>query len=372
MKTHLIALGVVAATSGCRHDSVPPPQPTAVKVALVESATSAAGTHYSAQINPATRLDLAFKVGGYVDSVATVPGVDGKPRLLQEGDPVRSGMQLAGLRRTDYAQRLAEAQAALAAAKAGLDQAQLDMDRTEKLAEHNAVAGAELDGARTKRDSAQASLAGAKARVDQAATALADTVLRSSLDGVVLKRSIEVGALAAPGTVAFSVADVSSVKAAFGVPDNVLPRIHLGAVESITTDAFPGQTFEGRISLIAPSADPKSRVFEVDVTIPNSDGRLKPGSVAALQLEGAGGTAVDTAPLIPLSAIVRSPGHGDRFAVFVVDDKAGHAVARAIDVELGDYLGKVIPVRKGLKGGEKVVVQGAGLLSDGESVEVIQ
>jgi len=358
--------------TACRHDAAPEPQPTAVKVAVVERATSAAGTHYSAQINPATRLDLSFKVGGYVDSVATVPGVDGKPRLLQDGDAVRAGMQLAAIRRTDYAQKLAEAEAAVAQAKVGLDQAELDLARTTRLAETNAVAGAELDAARTKRDSAAAALSGARARVDQAATALSDTVLRSPLSGIVLKRTVEVGALAAPGTVAFAVADVGSVKAAFGVPDVVLPRVHLGAALAITTEAYPGEKFAGRISLIAPSADPKSRVFEVDVTIPNADGRLKPGSVAALALEGAGDVASDAAPLIPLSAIVRSPGHPAQFAVFVVETTGGHAVAHARDVELGEYLGRVIPVRRGLAGGETVVVQGAGLLSDGEPVEVIQ
>lgn len=356
--------------SACRHDAIAPPLPTAVKVAVVEHAASAGSTHYSAQINPATRLDLSFKVGGYVDAVATVPGVDGKPRLLQDGDRVRSGMQLAAIRRTDYAQKLAEARAALAQAQAGLDQAELDFDRTTKLAEHSAVAGAELDAARTRRDGAAATLSGARSRVDQAATALADTVLRSPLDGVVLKRSVEVGALAAPGSVAFSVADVSSVKAAFGVPDTVLPRVHLGAPLAITTEAFPGERFEGRISLIAPSADPRSRVFEIDVTIPNPDGRLKPGSVAALSLEGTGDTA-PAAPLIPLSAIVRSPAHADQFAVFVVDGAAGRATAHAREVELGEYLGRVIPIRRGLTGGETVVVQGAGLLSDGEAVEVL-
>jgi multidrug efflux system membrane fusion protein len=366
------ALVLLIALAACRHDTVPEPQPTAVKVALVEHATNAAGTHYSAQINPATRLDLSFKVGGYVASVATVPGVDGKPRLLQEGDAVRAGMQLAAIRSTDYGQRLAEAQAALAQAKVGLDQATLDEGRTAKLAEHNAVAGAELDAARTKREGAEATMSGARARLDQAATALSDTVLRSPLGGIVLKRTVEVGALAAPGTVAFAVADVGSVKAAFGVPDVVLPRVHLGAAMTITTEAYPGEKFEGRISLIAPSADPKSRVFEIDVTIPNADGRLKPGSVAALSLEGGGDAATASAPLIPLSAIVRSPGHPAQFAVFVVDPAGGHPVVHARDVELGEYLGRVIPVKHGLNGGETVVVQGAGLLSDGEPVEVIQ
>jgi multidrug efflux system membrane fusion protein len=363
---------LVVAVAACRHDTVPEAQPTAVKVALVEHATNPAGTHYSGQVNPATRLDLSFKVGGYIDSIAAVPGVDGKPRLLQEGDAVRAGMQLAAIRRIEYTQKLAEAQAAFAQARVGLDQAKLDFDRTTKLAEHNAVSGADLDAARTKREGAEATLSGARARLDQAVTALSDTVLRSPLAGIVLKRYVEVGALAGLGTVAFSVADVGSVKVAFGVPDVVLPRVHLGATMAITTEAYPGEKFEGRISLIAPSADPRSRVFEVDVTIANSDGRLKTGSVAALALEGGGDAAAAAAPLIPLSAIVRSPAHAAQFAVFVVDTTGGHAVAHARDVELGEYLGRVIPVKRGLTGGETVVVQGAGLLSDGEPVEVIQ
>jgi RND family efflux transporter MFP subunit len=364
-------LGVAIVGAGCRTTEVPAPLPTAVKVSVVEHAGTAAGTHYSAQIHPATRIDVAFKVGGYVETVAQASDVDGKARLLQEGDAVRANMPLAGLRRTDYLQKVAEAQAALAQAKAGLDQAQLDLDRASKLSGANAIAGAELDATRTRRDSAAAVLAGAKARADQAATALADTTLRSPLSGVVMRRTIEVGMLAAPGTIGFSVADVSSVKAAFGVPDTVLPRIRLGAVESITTDAFPGVAFEGRITLIAPSADPKSRVFEVDVTIPNADGRLKPGTVAALSLEATPG-GDEAAPLIPLSAIVRGKDRGQEFAVYVVDDRGGKPIARLAAVELGEFLGNVIPVVRGLSGGERVVVQGAGLLSDGEAVEIIQ
>lgn len=366
-----LVMCVVGAVSACHETEVQPASRTAVKVALVERSAGAEGIHYSAQINPATRIDVAFKVGGYVESVASAPGVDGKSRLLQEGDRVRANMQLASLRRTDYEQKLAEAQAALAQAKAGLAQAELDFDRSTRLASSNAIAGAELDAARNKRDAAAASLAGASARVDQASTALADTSLRAPLDGIVLRRSIEVGALAAPGSIVFSVADVSSVKATFGVPDTVLPRVRLGAVQAITTDAFPGVSFEGRISLIAPSADAKSRVFEVDVTIPNADGRLRPGTVAALSLAGAPDSDA-AAPLIPLSAIVRAPSHRERFAVFVVEERAGHPAVRIAEVQLGEFLGKVIPVKSGLGGGEKIVVQGAGLLSDGEPVEIIQ
>jgi RND family efflux transporter MFP subunit len=345
-------------------------QPTAVKVAVVDRATGGAATRYSAQIEPATRVDLAFRVSGYVDSIARVPGVDRKLRIMQEGDAVHAGVELAALRRTDYAQKVGEAQAAYAQAKASVEQSDLDYERVTKLAANGSVSPAEVDSARIKRDGAHASLEGAKVRVDEAQTALADTSLRSPIDGIVLKRSIEVGTLAAPGTVGFSVAQVDRVKAVFGVPDTVLPRVQLGAGQIVTTEAFPDARFQGRITRISPSADPKSRVFEVEVSIPNEDQRLKTGMVAGLSMAAEAAPA-KAEPLVPLSSIVRSPAHAGRFAVFVVDEAAGQSVARARDVDLGDYLGRVIPVTSGLNGGEKIVVQGAGLLSDGEPVEVI-
>ncbi len=362
----LLSLGVVA----CSNATPPPPIPTAVKVATVERAGAAASTRYSAQIEPQTRVDLAFKVGGYVDSIAKAPGVDGKSRIVQEGDPVHVGSELAVIRRTDYEQKLGEANAASLQAKSAAEQAQLDFDRATKLVANGSVSASEMDNARIKRDSANASAAGAKVRVDEAQTALADTSLRSPIDGVVVKRSLETGALAAPGTVGFVVAVTDTVKAVFGVPDTVLPRVQLGAGQAVTTEAYPGVTFQGRISRIAPTADAKSRVFEVEVTLPNSDDRLKSGMVAALSLAAAGDTTTQDEPLVPLAAIVRSPlKQGENaFAVFVVDDKH---IAHAKEVELGEYLGRVIPVTSGLAGGEQIVVQGAGLLSDGEAVEII-
>ena len=107
--------------------------------------------------------------------------------------------------------------------------------------------------------------------------------------------------------------------------------MRLGAAQAVTTEAFPAVEFHGHLSRIAESADPKSRVFEVEITIPNADGRLKSGMVAALSLDvSAAGAAV--APLVPLSAIVRAPAHAGRFAVFVVDDAGGKPVARAKEV----------------------------------------
>jgi RND family efflux transporter MFP subunit len=367
-----VSIAALASLNGCRKASVPTPTATAVKVATVDVAGSTTANRYSAQIVAATRVDLAFKVGGYVASIAKAPGVDGKPRILQEGDAVRRNMELASLRRTDYAQKLSEALAALAQARAAAEQTRIDFERSSKLFENGSVSQAELDTTRLRHESADASLAGAKVRVEEAQTALADTSLRSPIDGIIVRRSLEEGALAAPGTVGFSVAETNTVKAVFGVPDTVLPHVQLGAMQAVTTEAYPDKRFEGRITRIAPTADVKGRVFEVEITIPNASQRLKPGMVAALSLTRTAGAGGKEQPLVPLAAIVRSPAHANQFAVFVVSNAAdGHPRVQSKEVELGEYLGSVIPVRAGLQGGEQIVVQGAGLLSDGESVEII-
>jgi RND family efflux transporter MFP subunit len=368
-----LATVVVNLVCACKGSPPPSATPTAVRFAVVDRAESAGSTRYSAQITAATRVALSFKEGGYVDTIAKAPGVDGKLRILQDGDSVRAGQQLASLRRVDYEQKLGEAQSAVDQAKAAQEQAGLDLQRAQKLASSGSVSTAELDTARIRLDGSRASLEGARVRLAEAQQALADTILRSPLDGIIVLRSIEVGALAAAGTGAFTVAEVRNVKVVFGVPDTVLPRIALGAAQDITTEAYRDSRFQGRITRIDPTADPKSRVFEVEVTIPNEDGRLKTGMIAALSLAD---SVVSTGaqPLVPLSAIVRSPAHPGQFAVYVVEGDPGDAArgtAHARDVELGDYLGSVIPVTKGLTGGERIVTMGAGLLSDGEAVQAI-
>jgi multidrug efflux system membrane fusion protein len=360
---------VTALAIACTNDAPVQSRGIAVKVAPIKRTSDVAGTRYSAQIVPNTRLDLAFKVGGYVESIAQVDGVDDQPRNLQEGDAVTEGMELASLRKTDYEHKIAEAKAAVAQAYSIYREAKTEAARDAKLARSGSLPGAVADASRGRRDSAAAAYEGAKVRQQQAKAAFADTTLRTPMNGVVVKRAIEVGALAAPGTVAFSIADVDNVKAMFGVPDVFLSQIQLGATQKVTTDAFPGVEFEGKVSRLAPAADQRSRVFEVDITIPNTEDKLKPGMVASLKIKAAPSSATDV-PLVPLNAIVRPPS-GKGYAVFVLETANGVTRVRAREIELGEYLGRVVPVKNGLEVDETVVVQGAGLLSDGDRVEVI-
>jgi multidrug efflux system membrane fusion protein len=116
-------------------------------------------------------------------------------------------------------------------------------------------------------------------------------------------------------------------------------------------------------------------VFDVELTIPNQDGALKVGMVASVQLNLPGGVAdvpADGATVaVPLTAIVRSKAKPDGYAVFVLEEKAGGAVARLRDVTLGDMVGNQVGVVSGIRAGEKVIVSGATIVNDGEQVRVI-
>lgn len=340
---------------------------TPVRIRQVEEQSQLAGARYSGNVEPGTRVDLAFKVGGYVRDLAQVKNGN-TTRKIQEGDWVTKGTVLAIVRESDYEQRVAAANAASSEAAAAQKQAQLDFDRAQKLSAGGSIAKVELDTQGARLDTATARVEGAKSRIREAEIALADCTLRAPIDGVVLKRPIEVGSLVAPGALGFVIADTKTVKVMFGAPDRLIEKLKPGGTLNVTFEAVAGE-FPAAITRIAPSADPKSRVFEVEASIANPKDQLKVGMIAKLVVPE---TALETRALVlPLTAIVRSPRDPRGFSVFVVEGEAGKETAKLRDVHLGDVVGNAVVVSEGLKSADKVVSMGATLLTDGESVRVI-
>jgi multidrug efflux system membrane fusion protein len=342
-----------------------------VRVESVETALPQGGLRYSATIQPYEQVPVAFKVGGYVHEVARRRGADGGLRNLQQGDVVTKGTVLARINPSDYQERVNQARAQLAEAEATLTRVRADAGRAESLYQGKALTRPDYDAARSGLESAAARVEGARAQQEAAQISLRDASLVAPVDGVVLSRGIELGALAAAGTVGFTVADLGRVKAVFGVPDRVVERAMVGIPLRVTTDAFPGVEFPGQITAVSPSADAQSRVFNVEVTIPNADGRLKAGMIGTVEIPSATVAEIpEGAPTVSVAAIVKSAKPG-AFAVFVADGPDDKAVARSRDVSLGRIAGNRVAVSEGLKVGDRVIVSGASLLNDGERVRVI-
>jgi multidrug efflux system membrane fusion protein len=340
-------------------------------VKTLELTTANEGARYAANILPAVRVDLAFKVGGYIQEIAEVEGRDkkGGKRAIQEGDPVKEGQVLARVKATDYVQKRQEVRAMLSEAQAALDATKSEWERARSLFEKQTISKSQFDQARAAFTAAQARVAQAQAGVGQTSSIVADTSMKSPINGTVLKRLIEKGSLVGPGSPGFVVADTRSVKAIFGVPDSLLGTLKIGDPLSVTVEAIEGQTFQGKVSRVAPAADISTRVFEAEVLIPNKDGQLKVGMVASLALSKEKKPVPHV--LLPLSAIIRSPTTKDGFAVYVVEEEGEVAVAKLREVTLGEFLGNTIPALKGVAPLENVVVLGAHHVRDGERVTII-
>lgn len=319
---------------------------------------------YSAVVEPVSRIDLAFRVGGYVTALAQVGG-----RTIQDGDPVTAGLVLASVRAEDYEAKIAQGRAALAEAEAARGAAAQALTRAEALYASRSLTRPDLEQARAAVESIDARIGGARALIREAELARADADLRSPIAGVVLRRLIEQGSLVGPGTPAFAVADTSTVKVVIGVPDTMVQRFAVGSSQRVQSEAVPDGRFEGRITKVAPTADPRSRLFDVELSVPNPGGVLRPGMVVTVAVAEPGRAATPDTIALPLSAIVRAPGGGaGDYAVFVLEDGAEGPTARLRRVRLGDLVGNRIAVTEGLTDGERVIVRGGTVLADGERV----
>ncbi|MGE0812934.1 MAG: efflux RND transporter periplasmic adaptor subunit [Vicinamibacterales bacterium] len=365
-----LALGLAAACAPAAGREAPAPRP--VRVEAVADAPGPTAIRYSATIEAVQQVPLGFKAAGYVEHVARQRDADGRLRTVQAGDRIARGAVLARVREADYRDRVRQSRARLGDAQAALTKARADVERARTLFASDSLTRPELDGAEAAFASATARTAAAQADVDLAGSALDDVALVAPGSGVLIERRIEVGSLVGTGTVGFVVADVSAVKARFGVPDTMLGAVTLGAGLDVTVDALAGATFRGRVTSLAPVADPQSRVFDVEVTIPNGEGRLRPGMIGAVAFAPAAAPRTRTAGLltVPLSAVVK-PASGGDYAVLVVEPRGDGEIARLRVVELGEVVGNGVAVRRGVARGDRVVVTGAGLLVDGEAVRVI-
>ena len=375
--------------AGCHKQMVPEKTVIPVKVAAVDMYRPAGGARYSASILPGRQVNISFRVSGFVTSIHRIGN-----RGLEPGDNVAGGAVLARLRAEDYQHSVAQAESQLEGAKetqksaaaqlaqtrASHIKAEADFARARTLFESQSLTKPEFDSARAQLDVAAAQMQAARAQLDgsaaqirnaEASVATAqlarnDTAIVAPFAASVIQRNVEVGMLAGPSVAAYSLADIGTVKAVFGVPDTVVVHMRPGRTLPVTVEALSDQEFRGTVTSIASVADSETRLFPIEVAIPNHGMLLKPGMIAALTLSDE--KPRPAVPVVPLAAVVRDRTNPSDFSVMVVEGK----VAKARRVSLGSTYGEMLAVTSGLKPGELVIRAGGTLVNDGEAVEVIQ
>lgn len=263
---------------------------------------------------------------------------------FDSGQEVRAGAPLVTLSGQQQ-------QAALTAASAAANEAERLYRRQDELAAQQLIARASLDAQRATRDAARAQVAQIRAN-------LSDRVIRAPFAGVLGLRQVSPGSLVTPGTVIATLDDIARVYVDFPVPEAQLAQLAVGQHLLATSAAWPGRTFDGVVSSIDARLDPGTRALLVRGDFPNPERALRPGMLLQVRLE----LPQRQALAIPEIAAVQV---GNDSYVFRI--KPDHSVER-VDVELGSRDAGQVVVAKGLKSGDRIVVDGTGKLREGVKV----
>ena len=253
-------------------------------------------------------------------------------------------------------------QAQLTAAKADAELARATLERSRTLRASDYSSAAELDASDARAKQTVANVAMLQATI-------AKKTIRAPFDGRVAIRQVELGQVLSPGTLIASLQSIQPIHVDFWLPQQALTDLAPGMKVRLRTDVFPQQSWEGAVTTINPEVDVSTRNVRVRGTLPNPDGRLRPGMFANVDV-----ISPEKRPVlvIPATAVIYAPYGDSVFALEEKKDPAGQAtlVARQKFVRLGERRGDLVAVVSGLTAGETVVSSGAFKLRNGATVVV--
>lgn len=309
-----------------------------VHTAAVQQKTITLPVHASGILTSSAEQRLSFKVGGVIQKI-----------YVDEGDVVRPGQLLAVLNKTEIDAQVAQAQQ-------GLAKAERDLARVEGLYRDSSTTLELLQNATTGRDVAKET-----ARIAQFNQQYAE--IRATRSSKIIKKLMNEGEITGPGTPVFVLFETGAndwvVK--INVSDRDWARLSLGMSAKVVMDAYPDAPFIGKVSDLAPSADPASGLYPVEIRVTPHGKRFAPGLFAQVDI-----TPSQSRPytLVPVEAIVE--GDGKSAFVFVLQAD-GESVKKA-PVEVAFLEGNQAVIASGLEGVAEVVTSGAPYLSEKKKV----
>ncbi len=271
--------------------------------------------------------------------------------LVAEGDHISEGQALAKIDDRPIHDQVRQAQAAVDQARANVENAELSLQRNQKLLDRGIAAQKDFEDARTQAAVNKALLNQAEAALSLAQLNLTRTDVRSPLTGMVVKRLLSAGEQV-DGTAAqpiFEVANTSEVELYGNVSALYLEKIRVGQALSISTDAFPGKVFRSHIVAISPAVDPATNIGLVRIRIVNGAGRLRLGMfiTAQVPLETHRNTLVAA-----LQAVYRdSDGNPE---IYRVEGEKAEAVPVKLGLETKDR----VELLSGAQEGETIILGG--------------
>jgi len=289
--------------------------------------------------------------------------------LVREGDAVKTGQILAKIDARDYVARAEQSRGQMAAMAGQLDIARQTLDNNRVLVEKGFISKNAFDTAQSQYEIARANLDAARAALASSNLSLADTVVRSPLDGQIATRSVEPGEKVAVDTKLFDVVDLRTLELEAPVPVGEIGRVRIGQPVRIAFDGIETPV-QGAITRINPAAQTGSRSIMVYVQVANPSGTLRVG------MFGTGTIAVGSRPnalVVPVTA-VRTDG-ARRSVYALIDGKLVEQTVRTgVSGVSNDDEGATWTEIVGgpLAVGQQIVKNNLGSLRIGSTVRVVQ
>ncbi|GGG49018.1 MexH family multidrug efflux RND transporter periplasmic adaptor subunit [Pseudohongiella nitratireducens] len=266
---------------------------------------------------------------------------------FSDGDQVQRGDVLVELTNSAEMARLEEAQLAV-------DDARLQFDRFQPLADLNLVSQSDLDTAGNRVNTAEARLQGVVAD-------MSDRLIMAPFDGVLGFRQVSEGSLVSPNTVITTLDDISTIKLDFTVAEVFLADINVGASIEAKSIVYQDRTFSGVVTVVGSRIDPATRSVQVRAEIPNPDGQLRPGMLMTVDM------LLDQREtiVVPEEAVVPMQG---RQYVYLVDDEN---IARQTVIKVGARQPGRVEILEGLVPGQQVITEGVGQVRPDTPVRIV-
>lgn len=368
--------------------------PVAVETALAETGTLDTAIEYTGTTAPIREvsirsqtegrlLEVTVDIGDLVRKGQSLGQVDSR-LLLALVNQQESELAALESEVIQAQTEVSDARTRVEQARVELQQAQADANRLQSLAGAGAIATQAAEQAVTAVRTAEQTLRSAQEQVrtrQQAVVAAqrrvsaqqatlaevqareAFALLTSPISGAVLQKVAEPGDLVQPGDEVLRLGDFSTIKVVVQVSELQLGNLTVGQPTQVQLDAFPNQTFRGQISRISPAADPVARLIPVEITIPNSQGRIGSGWLARVKFQ----TTQASRVIVPETAFI-NPDQKNQ--LFVVAGKADPQKAVARAVQVGETRNGQVEIRSGLQAGEAFIVRSSGPLQDGQAVRL--
>jgi RND family efflux transporter MFP subunit len=344
-------------------------QPAPVEVAPIERGPMELRRTFSGALEAPGQFVVAPKVSGRVERLT-----------VNLADSVSRGQVVAELDNDEYVQAVAQSRAELAVARANLVEAESaleiavrELDRVVRLRERGVASESNLDTARANRLAKKARLEVARAEVTRAEASLATARIRLGYtritadwsggkgSRVVAERYVDEGQTVSANTPLLRIVELDPVTGVIFATEKDYGKLQPGQGVSLATDAYPGESFDGRILRIAPVFREATRQARVEVSVKNPGHRLKPGMFirATVVLD-----RVADAVIVPEQALT---SRNNRTGVFLVDDDGRSVVWREVRVGIREG-GRVQVLGEELSG--RVVILGQQLVDEGSPIVI--